>query len=377
MAFKKPQINKIATDIKELSIYVRTLKKFGKTTLFRDTIIEKYGDPEKGLLVGLGAEIGYTLLDNLNVVHMETYQELVELKNWLIEGKGKEHDIQMVAFDVAEELIPIVEKEVIRLSVIDTKKPCKSINAAYGGYGAGGIKVVELIRDYFLELRKAGFGVWMIGHTKFKTIKEKGGLEEDGYMQLTSNLQGNYEAAFGDVFDLTLTGYIDREIEEETVGEGDYEKTRRKATGEVRKLYFRSTTLIDAGGRFAFGAVPEYMIFDKPNMAKEFIETVEKGMALSKTGALKNKDVNVVIPEEKQAKVEEPVIEEVVDEITTSEPEVDLEKNKQLKTKVAGKYKAATAEQKEKVKEILGNYGAAKLDETKPTQMFEDILEIL
>jgi hypothetical protein len=30
MGFKKPELNKIATDIKQLSIYVRTLKKFGK-----------------------------------------------------------------------------------------------------------------------------------------------------------------------------------------------------------------------------------------------------------------------------------------------------------------------------------------------------------
>ena len=36
------------------------------------------------------------------------------------------------------------------------------------------------------KLQDAGFGVWVIAHTKFKTIKEKGGLDEDGYMQLSS-----------------------------------------------------------------------------------------------------------------------------------------------------------------------------------------------
>ncbi|MBD1379093.1 AAA family ATPase [Metabacillus arenae] len=376
MALKKPSINKISTDIKDLSIYLRSQKKFGKSTLARDVIIEKYGDPEKGLLVALGAEIGFKLLDNLNVIHIETYQELIELKNWLIKEKGKEHNIEMVVFDVAEEIIPMFEKEVIRLSVIDTKKPCKSINSAYGGYGAGQSQVVELIKKYFLELQKASFGVWMIGHTKFRTIKEKGNIEEEGYMQLTSNLQSNYEAAFGDVFDVTLTGYIDREVEEETIGEGDNEKKRRKATGEVRKLYLRSTTLIDAGGRFAMGAVPEYIVFDKPNMAKEFIDIVEKGMALSKTGALNNKDVKVVEPKKE---IEEDLIdgEEVIVDETTIEPAIDVEHNKELKKQVAGKYKTATTEQKQQVKEILGRYDATKLDETKPTQMFEDILAIL
>lgn len=385
MAFKKPSVKQIATDIKELSIYIRTLKKFGKSTLFRDVIIEKYGTPDKGLLVGLGAEMGYNLLDNLNSTHVETYQELIELKKWLIEQKGKEHDIQMIAFDVAEELIPLIEKEVIRLSFIDTKKQCKSINAAYGGYGAGGTKVVELIKDYFLELRKAGFGVWMVGHTKFKTIKEKGSLEEDGYMSLTSNLQGNYESAFGDVFDVTLTGYIDREIEveEEIIGEGDKQKIKKKgrATDEIRKLYFRGNTLIDAGGRFAMGAVPEYLVFDKPNMAKEFIDTVETGMKLSKTGALNNKDVVVKEPvAEESVTIDEPVIEDdIVEDVVTVEEEltVDVEKNKELKSKVAGKYKTSTPEQKAQVKSILGKYDTAKLDETKPTQMFVEILAVL
>lgn len=374
MGFKKPQIVKIATDIKQLSIYIRTLKKFGKSTLFRDVIIEKYGDPEKGLLIGLGAEIGYSLLDNLNATHIETYQELIELKDWLIETKGKEHNIEILAFDVAEELVPIIEKEVIRLSVIDSKKPCKSINQAYGGYGAGGSKVVELIKDYFLELRKAGFGVWMIGHTKFKTIKEKGNIEEEGYMSLTSNLQSNYESAFGDVFDVTLTGYIDREIEEESFGEGENEKTRRKATGEIRKLYFRGNTLIDAGGRFKDGAVPDYIVFDRPNMSKVFIETVENGMKLSKSD-------NLIESSPKQpsvTKTEEVVemVEEIIEE-TIEKNVIDIEENKKLKAKVAGKYKTASPEQKENVKLILSKYRTTKLDESKPSEMFNEILEIL
>ncbi|MEW5569725.1 AAA family ATPase [Rossellomorea marisflavi] len=353
-----------------------------KTTLFRDSVIEKYGDADRGLLVGLGAEIGYSLLDNLNTTHIENYKDLVDLKKWLIEEKGKEHNIELIAFDVAEELIPIIEKEVIRLSVIETKKPCKSINSAFGGYGAGGQKVVELIKDYFLELRKAGFGVWVIGHTKFKNIKEKGNLEEDGYMTLTSNLQSNYEAAFGDVFDVTLTGYIDREIEEETVGEGDLEKTRRKATGEVRKLYFRSTTLIDAGGRFAFGAVPEYLVFDKPNMAKEFIETVENGMKLSKSNLANANEIKQEVKEVKPVAKEEVVEEDLLDvvneiEVEETPPVVDVEKNRDLKAKIVSKFKTATKEQKDAVKQIIAKHGASKLDENEPTQMFEEALAVL
>lgn len=51
MAWSKPVINKISTDIKDLTIYLRTIKKWGKSTLFRDVILEKYGDPSYGLSV--------------------------------------------------------------------------------------------------------------------------------------------------------------------------------------------------------------------------------------------------------------------------------------------------------------------------------------
>jgi PTS system cellobiose-specific IIA component len=112
------------------------------------------------------------------------------------------------------------------------------------------------------------------------------------------------------------------------------------------------------------------------DLAKEFIEVVQKGMALSKTGALNNKDVKLFEPKQEETIVES----DVEEDITLDEPQeevIDVEHNKQLKQKVAGKYKTATVEQKAQVKEILGKYGAAKLDETKPTQMFEDILAIL
>ena len=312
MAFQKPQINTIKPDIKNLSIYLRSTKKFGKTTLFRDAILAKYGDPSRGLLVGCGNEIGYKILDNLNTTQVTTYKDLIELRDWLINEKGKEHNIEIVAFDTGDELALIADKETIRLSNIENpNKKIKSIKAAFGGYTAGEkYSANDIIKPYMTSLQNAGFGVWVIAHTKFKTIKEKGGLEEDGYMQLTSNMGADYEAAFGDIFDVTLTGVIDRDVEEK--GEGD--KKKRYATDTVRKLYFRETPLIDAGGRFAYGAVPEYMIFDKEDMGSEFIRVIEEGMEKSK------KTLGKKSPTPKVEKKPEPVKEDINDDI---EDEID------------------------------------------------------
>jgi len=312
MAFQKPQINTIKPDIKNLSIYLRSTKKFGKTTLFRDAILAKYGDPSRGLLVGCGNEIGYKILDNLNTTQVTTYKDLIELRDWLINEKGKEHNIEIVAFDTGDELALIADKETIRLSNIENpNKKIKSIKAAFGGYTAGEkYSANDIIKPYMTSLQNAGFGVWVIAHTKFKTIKEKGGLEEDGYMQLTSNMGADYEAAFGDIFDVTLTGVIDRDVEEK--GEGD--KKKRYATDTVRKLYFRETPLIDAGGRFAYGAVPEYMVFDKEDMGAEFIRVIEEGMEKSK------KTLGKKSPTPKVEKKPEPVKEDINDDI---EDEID------------------------------------------------------
>ena len=316
MAFQKPQINTIKPDIKNLSIYLRSTKKFGKTTLFRDAILAKYGDPSRGLLVGCGNEIGYKILDNLNTTQVTTYKDLIELRDWLINEKGKEHNIEIVAFDTGDELALIADKETIRLSNIENpNKKIKSIKAAFGGYTAGEkYSANDIIKPYMTSLQNAGFGVWVIAHTKFKTIKEKGGLEEDGYMQLTSNMGADYEAAFGDIFDVTLTGVIDRDVEEK--GEGD--KKQRYATDTVRKLYFRETPLIDAGGRFAYGAVPEYMIFDKEDMGAEFIRVIEEGMEKSKKTLGKKSPTPKV--EKKPEPVKEDISEDIEDEIDDIDP---------------------------------------------------------
>lgn len=362
MAFQKPQINTIKPDIKNLSIYLRSTKKFGKTTLFRDTILAKYGDPSRGLLVGCGNEKGYKILDNLNTTQVSTYKDLIELRDWLINEKGKEHNIEIVAFDTGDELALIADKETIRLSNIENpNKKIKSIKAAFGGYTAGEkYSANDIIKPYMTSLQDAGFGVWVIAHTKFKTIKEKGGLEEDGYMQLTSNMGADYEAAFGDIFDVTLTGVIDRDVEEK----GDGDKKKRYATDTVRKLYFRETPLIDAGGRFAYGAVPEYMVFDKEDMGAEFIKVIEEGMEKSKKALGKKATVSAPKPTKKA----EPIVEDIAEDI--DEDIDDIDAVEETTTETASDYPedlvgtirtmfkdCADKDLKAEVKEIIAQHG--------------------
>lgn len=401
--FVKPKINTIKPDIKNVSIYLRSVKKFGKSTLFRDMILEKYGDPYHGLLVEIGMERGDTLLDNVNTTHVDTYKDLIELQKWLIECKGTEHNIEIVAFDTADEIVPIFDKETIRQHNIENpQKPVKSIKAAMGGYTAGEQFSASMMKNYFDKIKSAGIQVWAIAHSKYKNIKDKANVDNEGYMQLSSNLSAAYEAALGDIFDVVLTGIIDRNIE--TVGDGD--NAKRYATDAIRKLYFRGTPEIDAGGRFAADSVPEYLVFDKPNMAADFIKVIEEGMEKSKTNFTTTTTkstpsnpikqppvVDEVTPDEEDlellAALKETVDSEddqvpfdtdepddILAEESSSAEEEPVPVDKETLTSIRSSFKSADADTKAQVKVVLGNYNGKLASEMRPSDV-EKIKEIL
>lgn len=369
-----PVINTINADIKDLTIYLRSIKKFGKSTLFRDVILAKYGNPSYGMLAQCGKEKGAKLLDNLNTTRIRNYEDALELKEYLVnkrifarDEKGKivkgkyipvKHNVKIVCFDTVDEFVPIFENETIRIDNLNNPtKKVKTINAAMGGFQAGQAYAAGMIKDYFEEIIDAGIGVWTIAHTKFKTIKEKGGLEEDGYQQLTSNLVSAYESAFGDIFDVTFTGVIDRNVE--VKGEG--ENAKRYATSEIRKLYFRGTSLIDAGGRFATDAVPEYMVFDKGNMGAEFVRIVEEGMEKSKT--LLDSDFNSSAQDVSEISpiVEDDMEDNTQDNIDDIDNIEEETVNNITADDVRALFKTAAKEVKAEVKKVIAEYG--KLDD--------------
>lgn len=360
MAWQPPMVNQITADIKDLSIFLLSIKKFGKTTLFRDVIMEKYGDPTRGLLVGCGSEIGYTLLDNLNCTQVETYQDLIELGNWLITEKGKSHNIEIVAFDTIDELVQICDKETIARSKKESGKEIRSVGGAFGGYGRGDDYTANnLIKPFMSTLKKAGFGVWAIGHTSMKTIKNKGDIEEEGYQMLTSSTNKKSASVFGDIFDVTLVGVIDRNMTTKIKDGFNGKKIKENfVTDEVRKLYFRGTPVIDAGGRFAEGAVPEYLVFDKGNMAAEFIKTVEDGIEKSKTNhsPVKKPKADTTVKVEIKADTDD--VGEPVDgglfEDTISTPTEDIES---LKKQIIDKCIELGGTQSSVVNEALEKFG--------------------
>ncbi len=282
MAFTKPTVKRSETEINKITGFIMGVRKFGKTTLWADMIREKFGDPSKGLLVSCGLEHGTNMIDNINTTHIDNYKDIVELKKWLIGTKGTEHDIEMICFDSAEELFTIFEQETIRRSNMENpNKQVKSIKAAYSGFTNGEKECAKIVKAFFNELYNAGIMPWAIGHTKLKTVRDKGSTDEDGFQKLGSSLIADYDSVCADCFDIIVTGLVNREVEER--GSGD--STKRYVKETERRLYFRGNEIVEAGGRLKGLSVPEYIVFDKENMAKDFIETVETALKAGRVDA--------------------------------------------------------------------------------------------
>jgi hypothetical protein len=379
MAFVKPTVKRSETEINKITGFIMGVRKFGKTTLWADMIREKFGDPSKGLLVSCGLEHGTNMIDNINTTHIDNYKDLMELKKWLVETKGTEHDIEMICFDSAEEMFTIFEQETIRRSNIETGKQVRSIKAAYSGFTNGEKECAKLVKKFFNELYTVGIMPWSIGHTKLKTVRDKGSMDEEGFQKLGSSLIADYEAVCADCFDIIVTGLVNREIEER--GSGD--ATKRYVTETERRLYFRGNEIVEAGGRMKGLSIPEYIVFDKDNMAKDFIDTIETAL---KAGRVDDTPTTKKTTKKKAPKVEEPVeeeTEETVDEAPlnldedivgeTFEDELEEEAiapvDKDTLAEIRANFKNADAETKAKVKTVLADYGNKLASEMKPSDV--------
>lgn len=351
-------MNKSTNDLNKLRIYLRAIPKWGKSTLFRNMILEEYdGDASKGLSISIGNEYGTTLLDNLQTAHVDNWKELKELQQWLIKEKGKEHNIEFIALDTIDELIPIAEKEICRLSTLETGKPAKSINACWNGYGQGQARLKELLKQFITELYKSGFGILAIAHTKMKTIVEKGKNSDDGYNVLSSNLPLTYENVFSDIFDLVLTGVIDKNIVD-----GKIESTERR-------LYFRGSEVIEAGSRFANDTVPEYLVVDsdQKQFAKDFLKTIKDGMRNSASNPLTDEEYKESVKEEK--KETEIELQKVQQEVKEEQKEDEKVSKKELMAQI--KDKAQTKEQRTALLEYVKN----ECNKTKVSELTIEELE--
>ena len=344
--------NKVKCDIGSYIHYWRGIKKVGKTTLFYNLVKAQYGDLNKGLLISIGDEIGYQALDDLVYAEAPTWADLVEIVDELVENKS-DNEFEVVGLDTADEMIKLAKEEVKRLHK-KAKGSAAEFNACFGGYGAPRDKVNELIDDILAKIRKAGYGIVIIGHTKIRDVKEK---NSDEYQQLTSNLSADYDGIFANKADIVMTIAVEKNIDE-----------NKHVQGTTRYMWFRTDGFVDAGGRFS--EMPERVEYG----AENYIEAFEEGVKKAINGKVSDAEIKKRKSAEVKARKEK--AEEFAEEETKNK--VDISKNEDLIDTIKTKFPDADDDTKAKVKDIMAEYNIPNFKDTSvSTKGLEEIVSIL
>ncbi len=348
----KVKKNEVILGFEDYCILLRGEPKSGKTSFYADLVEKFYHDTSKGLLIPF--EKGYSAINNINVFPLtilpkmkvdgtekDGWDVFVALVNELIETKDT-NGIKMVCIDTVDEFMKVAIEKVKRLSVIETGKPCKSINDAFGGFARGKERLSVLVKEQTQKLRSAGYGVMYIGHTKYKTLKTKG--DEKEYDVLGSNLSEDYDKMIANDADMILMITQEPKI------------VKGEIVGHERKLRLRSDGFYSAGSRFK--DVPETIECS----ADEFIETF-KNAVKSASGIKDDKELL-----EKSKEQHKEIMKE------NSENLPDKDRKIKIVNAIKEKTHTMTPAERKKFSDLISEY---KYDFKNPDSIDEDNLQIL
>lgn len=345
----------------------------GKTTLAKE-ICEKLVGEDGYLHLDLGKEDGASAIQGIVSEPVEDWNKLKDVVEDIVENKTTDYpDLQTVVWDTYDELILMAEKEAIRQ--YNRKNPDKkadTINGAWGGFGKGQDKAIELILDKIWELKKVGVNSIIVAHVKRSDITDP--ISQETYSKLTADTQQRYFNAIKNKMHFIGLAYIDRDIVKEKTGKKNVvtkeEVMINKVVGESRVISFRDDTYsVDSKSRFA--EIVDHIPFSSDAFIKAMQDAIlaehakgSKTVEQSKKEQAKaQKEADAAAAEySKQAKAQK----------------IDTERNEELLVIIKNQFSDATAAVKKQVKEIMEEYGFSNFKDVEvPTAALEKIVETL
>ena len=374
---KYGQKNHVKLDPLAYNICLLGESKVGKTTLIKE-VCEKLAGSDGYMFLECGQERGADAIEGINYINCPEWQmDYDELTNSagfedvcddIIDNKTTDYaDLKVVIIDTYDQLINLAEDESKRLWNRDNPdKRTNSINAAWGGFGKGEKKAIELMFNKIAELRSVGVSTIIIGHIKTKDISDP--VSGETYQILTSDQQQNYFNALKKNLHFLGLAYIDRQIIKEKTGKKNIvtnkEEQVNKVKGESRKIKFRDDNFcVDSGSRFA-------EIIDEIDLdADQFITALTDAIKAEQSKSGKTLEQSKAEQEAEEA--------ERLKEIAKAEQ--DKKENKKLEDVVAKitDYIKANKSNMVKIKPIIAK--AKELGYENPTMIdkIEDAKEVL
>jgi hypothetical protein len=272
-------------------------KKTGKSTMLRDLIYKHYnGDMSKG--INFCFEPGANALDGLYAPQIEDWDDWESWVDELVEDR-KKTTFRLLGIDTIDEFVAMAIEKTLKESKKKDGKKVASINEAFSGYGRGKQFCLGIMRDSILKLKRSGYGLVFIGHTKLKK-KNTGSTTstEEEYMQLSCNLTDDFAGLFENMADMITYLVIDKKV----IGTGD--DVKKKTAKNSVSMHFRSDGSIDCGGRF------KDLPYSLPWSAENYLKAFEQGVKSSILKPVTDEEIK------EMAKVQEEKAEEEVEKYT-------------------------------------------------------------
>jgi hypothetical protein len=371
MARKFGKKNKIKVSPIDYNLGLIGESGIGKTTLAKEVCESLVGE-EGYMILNIGKEDGIDAIPNVVYEDVPDWDTFDELTEDIIENRTTDYkDLKVLVYDTFDELIDITEPEVIRLHNKEyPDKRTKSIKAAFGGYMKGEDKVIELILDKMWALKKVGIQMFILGHTKKRTMTDPAsGLEYD---MLTTNMAHRYFNAIKTKLHVLGVASVNREIEHTTVKQKlGADKKIGSIVNERRIITFRDDNFnIDSKSRFT--DITSSITLD----TQEFIGAVEDAIKVA-FEKQKNNNSTIDAAKKEQDKEKNKKIKEAMDD--NKKNRANVKKNEELVEIIKSKFPEASDETKDKITEVMGEYKIKSFKDTEetPTIALQTIVDLL
>lgn len=345
----------------------------GKTTLAKEVCETLVGE-EGYIHFDIGKECGSDAIEGIISEKIEDWETLSEVVDDIVENKQEDYsELEVVIWDTIDELVMLAENEAIRIH--NRKNPDKkadSINSAWGGFGKGQDKALELIFDTMWKLRSVGVYSFCIGHVKRSDIIDP--ITQENFSKLTSDSQQRYFNGFKNKMHFVGLGYIDRDIVKAKTGRKNIvtkeDITINKIVNESRMISFRDDTYsVDSKSRFA--DIIDHINFD----SQEFIEVIKDAIMKERSKSGKSKKEI----EKHQKEIEEDMKEKWKENSENAiKNKVCDDKNAELIEIIRENFGDAEVSVKKEIKSIMKEYNFSNFnDDNIPTEALKKIVSLL